>query len=122
MRADKQTDRQTSHMGTMRHVRRAAIWALGHKSKKPTRVDAYVDGEYRALKLANLVKNCRTSRVWRDPLSCLDLTAATQQQHRPLARPAVGADRQTYIGYTHTYIHTDRQTSWNNNKAHSLRT
>ena len=25
---------QTSHMGTMRHVRMAAIWTLGHKSKK----------------------------------------------------------------------------------------
>ena len=24
----------TSHMGTMRHVRRTAIWTLGHKSKK----------------------------------------------------------------------------------------
>jgi len=24
----------TSHMGPMRHVRRAAIWTLGHKSKK----------------------------------------------------------------------------------------
>ena len=63
----------------MRHVRRAAIWTLGHKSKKPTRVDAYVDGEYCAQILANSITNCRTSRVWRDPLSRLDLTAATQQ-------------------------------------------
>jgi len=66
-------------MGTMRHVRKAAIWTLGHKSKKPTRVNAYVDGEYCAQILANSIKNCRTSRVFHDPLSRLDLTAATQQ-------------------------------------------
>jgi len=80
----------------MRHVRRAAIWTLGHKSKKPTWVDAYVDGEYCAQigLLANSITNCRTSRVWRDPLSTrLDLEWPT-----------------------------DRQTSWNDNKAHSLRT
>ena len=60
-----------------RHIRRAAIWTLGHKSKKPTRVDAYVDGEYCAQILANSITNCRTSRVWRDPLSIgLDLAAA----------------------------------------------
>jgi len=32
--ASGQTNIQTSHMGTMRRVRRAAIWTLGHKSKK----------------------------------------------------------------------------------------
>ena len=83
-------------MGTMRHVRRAAIWTLGHKSKKPTSVDAYVDGEYCAQILANSIKNCRTSRVFRDPLSRLDLTAATQQ-HRPLVRTNKHRDKQTNI-------------------------
>jgi len=55
--------------GMMHHVRRAAIWTLGHKSKKADGVDAYVDGEYFAQILANSITNCRTSRVWRDPLS-----------------------------------------------------
>jgi len=41
----------------------AGIWTLGHKSKKLTYVDAYVDGEYCAQILANLIMNCRTSRV-----------------------------------------------------------
>jgi len=43
------------------------------------RVDAYVNGEYCAQIVANSIKNCRTSRVFRDPLSRLDLTAATQE-------------------------------------------
>jgi len=44
----------------------------------------------------NSIMNCRTSRVWRDPLSRLDLTA-TQQQHRPLARPVQQTNKQTNI-------------------------
>ena len=40
-----------------------AIWTLGHKSKKSTRVDAYVDGQYCAQILANSITNCRTSGV-----------------------------------------------------------
>jgi len=88
------TREKTSHMGMTLHVRRAAIWTLGHKSKKPTRVDAYVDGEYCAKILANSITNCRTSRVWRDPLSPLlllrssrllllrsSIAAAATQQH-----------------------------------------
>jgi len=31
--------------GTMRHVRRAAIWTLGQNQKKPKWVDAYVNGD-----------------------------------------------------------------------------
>jgi len=112
-------------MGTMRHVRRAAIWTLGHKSKKPMRVDAYVDGEYCAQILANSIKNCRKSRVWHDPLSRLDLTAATQQpaaatqqqqQHRPLARPVPSAGVAVA-----TDKHRNNVTSRNDNNAHSLR-
>jgi len=82
-------------MGTMRHGRRAAIWTLGHKSKKPMRVDAYVDGEYCAQILANSIMNCRTSRVWRDPLSCLDLTAAMQQPAAALPQTNKQTSRQT---------------------------
>jgi len=61
--------------------------------------------------------NCRTSRVWHDPLSRLDLTAATQQpaaamqQHCCCYRPLARTNKQTNI-----------QTSGNDNKAHSLRT
>ena len=94
----------------MGHIHRAAIWTLRHKSKKPTRVDAYVDAEYCAEILANSITNCRTSRVWHDPLSRLDLAAAMQQQHCPLAWPAAVA------------WPTSRQTEWNDYKAHSLRT
>jgi len=37
-------------------------------------VDAHVDGEYCAQILANSITNCRTSRVWHDPLSrCLSV-------------------------------------------------
>ena len=99
-------------MGTMCHVRRAAIWTLGQKSKKAMRVDAYVDGEYCAQILANSITNCRTSRAWRDPLSRLDLTAAMQQPAAAMQQPAAalqqhcccvaaalsaGADKQTNI-------------------------
>ena len=101
----------------MHHVRRAAIWTLGHKSKKADGVDAYVDGEYFAQILANSITNCRTSRVWRDPLStpltwlllCSSLgrTAATQQHH-PLARPvAPSASAAGSSGMTD--IQTDKQ-------------
>ena len=44
--------------------------------KKPMWVYVYVDGQYCAQILANSITNCRTSRVWRDPLSTrLDLAA-----------------------------------------------
>ena len=80
----------------------------GTNQKQPKWVDAYVHGEYCAQILANSTTNWRTSRVWRDPLSRLDLTAATQQpaaaqqqQQRLLARPvpsAGAADHQWAAG------------------------
>ena len=109
-------------MGTIRHVGRAAIWTLGYKSKKPTWVDAYVDGKYCAQILANSIMICRTSRVWRDPLSRLDLTAAMQQQHRPLARPVLllsSSSTGRWHGRRQTNKQTNKQTSRNDNKAQS---
>jgi len=64
----------------LRHVRTSQRIAESEAQikKKPTWVDAYVDGEYCAQILANSITNCRTRRVWHDPLSTrLELAAAT---------------------------------------------
>ena len=63
----------------MRHVRRAAIWTLGHKSKKADESRCVCRWRVLCPNISKFDQECRMSRVFRDLLSHLDLTAATQQ-------------------------------------------